>query len=609
MGLDLSAEMTARQASRAWTGEMIAPAHDAGEAGPSRCVATAFSISGAAQPVLHVSAQGFYRVFLNGTRVGDDLLTPGWTAYHDRIAYQSYDLSGLLQDGENRIEIWLGDGWYRSPVMSRDRNAPNVWGDRVGAIAEIEDSGAIVLKTDGSWRAGLTAVTRAGIYHGEDYDARLEDGACDEAVEVLPFDTAKLVPHEAPPVCTLAPFDPVESWQDNAGRTVYDFGQNVGGFVQITVSGAPGAEVFVEHSEVLGPNKEFDNRNYRKARGAYRYTLKGEGNETYAPMFTFMGYRYARVTVTGEAEIIEIRSVPITSIHEQAGGFTCAIPEVNRLVENTLWSQRANFIEVPTDCPQRDERMGWTGDAQVFAGTACWLGDVERFLKKYLRDVMFDQRENGAVPHFSPDPTYLTGTDADGEWAGSTGWGDVITIVPWQLYLHYGDEGVLRECFPAMVKWLDHLWSISDGPVIYPAGEWMVKGFTFGDWLQPIGDNRKPRPTIGDDCAATIYHFISTALTSKIAGILGKPEEAERLAARAEDIRAAFVHEFVAPSGRLAHNDQTSYALAILFDLLPPEHLEKAKFHFRRAIEDADYLIGTGFIGTPALLPALSKVA
>jgi alpha-L-rhamnosidase len=356
---------------------------------------------------------------------------------------------------------------------------------------------------------------------------------------------------------------------------------------------------------VLGPDRVFDNRNFRSARAEQHYILNGEGTETYAPLFTFFGFRYARVTLTGGAALVAIHQIPVTSVPTLAGGFLCGEPSVNRLVLNTIWSQRSNFIEIPTDCPQRDERLGWTGDAQVFAGTACWLADCERFLTKYLRDVRHDQRANGAVSHFSPDPTRLHPIDDRGDWAGSTGWGDAIVIIPWQLYLHYGDKAVLAENFPAMVKWLDYVWGISDGPIVRPPSVWGAHGFTFGDWIQPVGDNRKPRPTIADDCAATIYHFISTDLAATIAGLIGDPSEAA-LRQRAETIRAAFKNEFFSPSGRIAHNDQTSWSLAFMYGLVPPEYYEAGKAYFRRVVEDADGLIGTGFIGTPAILPALT---
>lgn len=581
-----------------FTAEMIAPGCDGGTGGPGTFVAKDFVLDSVpAGAVLHLTAQGLYRAFLNGVRVGADLLTPGWTCYDDRLAYQSYDVSSLLKPGANRLEIWLGDGWYRSRLMWASNPIPNTWGDRIGAMAELV-AGGTLLRTDASWRSGFTPVTGNGIYYGEDHDARiaLRDTA---GVEILPR-PPRLVPHETAPVVELAPHAPVDHWTE--GGEVYDFGQNCAAYARITVRGPAGATVRVEFSEVLGPDRAFDNRNFRSARAEQRYTLAG-GEATWAPMFTFFGFRYARVTLE-DAELVRIEQIPLTSVPEVAGGFTCGVPAVNRLVQNTIWSQRSNFIEIPTDCPQRDERLGWTGDAQVFAGTACWLADAQSFLTKFLRDVRHDQRPNGAVPHFSPDPTRLHPIDNRGDWAGSTGWGDAIVIIPWQLYLHYGDKAVLEENFPAMLKWLDYLWGISDGPIIRPPSLWGAHGFTFGDWLQPVGDNRKPRPTVADDCAATLYHYISTDLAAKIAGIIGR--DPAPLRARAAQIKAAFAREYFSPSGRIAHNDQTSWSLAFLHGLVPEEYYEQGKAYFRQVVEDADGLIGTGFIGTPALLPALT---
>ncbi|CAN7632619.1 glycoside hydrolase family 78 protein [Rhizobium rhizogenes] len=592
--------------SRNWAGEMIAPLSDQGQGTAASFIAKTFNLDGPAGPIeLFVSALGLYRCFINGRRVGDDLLTPGWTNYDDRIAYQRYDVSNFLKSGENRIEIWLADGWYRSPLMWKA--VPNCWGDRTAAIVDLIGPAGVVLSTDTSWRSGLLPIQQSGIYFGEVYDAREETLSETHGTEKLPFDKTLLVAHETAPVKELQPIAPIESWSDAEGRTIHDFGQNVGGYVRYTVRGTAGAEVQVEHSEVLGPDRYFDNRNYRTAPAHTIYTLRGGGDETYTPHFTFQGFRYARIAIKGEAEIVAITSVPISSVPILAGGFASGNALVNRLVQNTIWSQRANFIEVPTDCPQRDERLGWTGDAQVFAATACWLTDSQSFLRKYLRDVMADQRPDGAVSHFSPDPTRLHPEHFPG-FAGSTGWGDAIVVIPWVLYTHYADREVLSECLDAMVRWVDFVWSISDGPIVRPPSHWGDRGFTFGDWLQPIGDNRKPRPTIGDDCAATLYHFISSDLLAKIAAVVGDHRLEERMTARAKKIREAFAHEFITPSGRLAHNDQTSYALAFLYDLIPAEHQEAAKRHFRQVIVDADYKIGTGFIGTPALLPALTKL-
>ena len=592
-----------------WRAQMIAPRCDPGQGGRASFVSQQFHLRDMPSHSvrLSISAQGLYLAFINGHRVGRDLLTPGLTCYDDRIAFQTYDIAPLLSVGENRIEIWLADGWYRSQIMWQGSKIFNCWGERIAAIAQIEADGALLLATDESWKSGLLPVTQSGIYFGEDFDARLLPLEASDGVESLDFDVAKLVPHEAEPVVELAPLSPIESWQEENRATVYDFGQNCSGQIRFTAHGDAGALVRVEHSEILGPGKVFDNRNYRSARGELRYVLSGAGDETYQPLFTFMGYRYCRVTISGQAEIKDIQSIPVSSMPEQVSGFDCGDSRVNRLVLNTLWSLRSNFVEIPTDCPQRDERLGWTGDAQVFAGTACWLANAERFLHKYLRDVIHDQRPNGAIPHFSPDPTRLHPDKVEGEWSGSTGWGDVIVVMPWQLYLHYGDKEQLRAYLPAMKAWLDYLWSLSDGPIIHPSSAWGGHGFSFGDWLQPVGDNRKPRPTIGDDCAATLYHFISTDMAAKAALAVGEAELSKAWTARAETIRAAFAHEYFSASGRLAHNDQTSYALAFLYDLVPERYYEAAKGYFRRVIVDADYLIGTGFIGTPALLPALTR--
>ena len=591
-----------------WVAKMIAPLSDKGQGTKASFVSKTFNLSAVSgSETLDISALGLYRCYVNGARVGDDLLTPGWVCYDDRQPYQNYSVSDLLNEGENRIEIWLGDGWYRSQIMWGSAAIYNCWGDKIAAIAQISNDQEIILKTDDDWLSGDLPVLKTGIYFGEIFDARRQDLKESHGVTAIDFDLSLLVPQECSTVKKLDPLKPIEKFDDGQGRMIYDFGQNVGGFVNFTVRGESGANILIDHSEILGPKKDFDNRNLRSAKCQISYTLSGGGDETYEPYFTFQGYRYARITITGSAEIVEINSIPISSLPDRTSSFECSSPLVNRLVENTVWSQRANFIEVPTDCPQRDERLGWTGDAQVFASTACYLADSHDFLRKYLRDVIADQRPNGAISHVSPDPTRLH-PEGFPNFAGSTGWGDAIVIIPWTLYNHYADKDVLVECYDAMSKWLDYLWSISDGPVIYPPIDMSKKGFSFGDWLQPTGDSRLPLPTIGTDCAATIYHYISTNLVSKIAGIIGKSSDQKKYAERAAKISKAFENEFITPSGRLAYSDQTSYALAFVYDLIPAEHFDAAKKYFREAIGLAGGKIGTGFIGTPALLPALTKI-
>ncbi len=594
---------------RPWTAQMIRPLSDGGVGEQAPFLRTVFTLDGGFDDAtLRISALGLYRCFINGKRVGDDQLTPGWTSYWDRLSYQTYKIAKLLRTGENSIDIWLGDGWYRSRLLWPRNPLLNTWGDQVGAIAEIAVGDELVVVTEPTWKSGLSPIIKSGIYFGEVYDARQEGLPADNgSAAVANFDPAVLIPHEVNGVKELAALAPVSESKDAEGRTIYDFGQNCGGYVAISVEGQRGARVIVEHAEVLDKDGNFDRASIRSAEARAEYVLKGEGVEAYRPAFTFFGYRYARVAIVGDAAIRSIESIPISSAIARTASFKSANPLVNRLVENTVWSQRSNFIDVPTDCPQRDERLGWTGDAQVFAPAACYLHDSERFLRKWLRDVMADQRPGGEIPHVSPDPS-RNHEDAVPNFYGSTGWGDAICVVPWVLWTHYGDRSVLEETLPAMVRWVDFVWSISNGPVVKPPRSHAARGFTFGDWLQPKGPSEKPLPTIGDDAAATIYLFISSTITAKAARLVGDAAIAERMERRAAQVKAAFRREFITQSGRLVYDDQTSYALAIVHDLIPPELLAAASAYFKATIARADGRIGTGFIGTPALLPALVKI-
>ena len=593
--------------SGGWTAKMVRPLADQGvetRASFLRKTFTLSSLGGAG--TLRISALGLYRAFINGKRVGHDQLTPGWTVYTKRLSFQTYDVTDLLVAGENTIDIWLGDGWLRSQMGWRANHSLNTWGSEIAAIAELTVGDKLVLATDASWQSGLLPITKSGIYLGEHYDAREEKlTATDGSAEVQDFDDARLIPHETTPVQELEPFAVAKSSTDAEGRTVYDFAQNIGGYVSFVVRGERGAKVTVEHAEILDKDGNFYNVNYRTAEARIEYTLKGEGDESYTPTFTFFGFRYVRVTITGKAEIVSIKAIPITSAITPTGNFSSAHPLVNRLVQNTIWSQRGNFIEVPTDCPQRDERFGWTGDAQVFSPTACYLHESHAMLAKYLRDVMADQRDDGGIAHVSPDPFRHKNEAA---FYGSTGWGDAIVVIPWVLYTHYGDRAILEETFDAMLRWNAFVWSISNGPIVHPPQNWEGRGFTFGDWLQPQGDFAKPYSTIGDDAAATIYLYISSTLIAQVAEVIGKTDDAKRMRDRADEIKAAFQKEFITRTGRIGYNDQTSYALAFLWDLIPSEHIEAAKGYFKESVERANRRIGTGFIGTPALLPALIKI-
>jgi alpha-L-rhamnosidase len=596
---------------RAWAAKMVRPLADKGVGTPASFVSRTFTLDAVrGSETLDISALGLYIAFINGKRVGRDILTPGWTSYDVRLSYQTYSVAELLVAGENRIEIWLADGWLRSQLMWGKFPIHNTYGTEIAAFAELRagpgGSADLLLATDSSWESGELPVRKSGIYFGEIYDARITPVVSAGTAEIA-FDTARLVAHETTPVRELEALPVARKWTDAEGREVFDFAQNIGGYVAFEITGKAGARVIVEHAEVLDKDGNFYNVNYRTAEARLEYTLSGQGSEHYRPLFTFQGFRYARVTIEGDARLGGIVSVPISSVTEAKASFTSGNALVNRLFLNTLWSQRGNFIDVPTDCPQRDERLGWTGDAQVFAGTACYLGEVQGFFHKYMRDLMVDQREDGAVPHVVPDPTRLQPEFYPGFY-GSTGWGDAVHIIPWQLYLHYGDTAFLKEALPAMVKWVDFVWSISDGPIVSPPREWGARGFSFGDWLQPKGPSAKPLPTIGDDAAATIYLYIAASNVAEIARLSGDKATSARMLKIAADVKSAFAREFITASGRLAYDDQTSYALAFVHDLIPSDKYEAAKTYFKNTIDRAECRIGTGFIGTPALLPALVKI-
>ena len=607
--LDSSDPLVISSPSRPWTARMVRPLADLGVGQQASFLRQVIRLERLeVDAVLRISALGLYRCFINGRRVGDDQLTPGWTSYNDRLSYQTYAVGDLLQVGDNTVDIWLGDGWYRSTLMWAANPITSTWGDKIAAIAEISAGERVLLATDASWKSGLLPVLKSGIYFGEIYDARREGLPADQGCVLHEtFDPAVLIAHEINGVKELDSLAPLAESRDEEGRTVYDFGQNIGGYVAFSVEGERGARVVVEHAEIVDHEGHFSNSNYRSAQARIEYVLKGGTVENYRPMFTFQGFRYARVTITGKARIVSIASVPISSAIDRAGTLTTSSPLVNRLVENTFWSQRGNFIEVPTDCPQRDERLGWTGDAQVFAPTACYLHESRDFWVKWLRDVMADQRADGAIPHVSPDPT-RGHEDIMPGYYGSTGWGDAICIVPWVLWTHYGDRAILEETLPAMIRWVDFVWSISDGPIVQPPRAVGTRGFSFGDWLQPSGPTEKPFPTIGDDAAATIYLHIAAKTTARVAAVLGDQATEARMLERAARVKEAFANEFIAPSGRLVYDDQTSYALAIVHDLIPQDKLAPAIGYFKATIARAGGRIGTGFIGTPALLPALCKI-
>jgi alpha-L-rhamnosidase len=549
---------------------------------------------------LHITALGLYEARLNGRRVGDAVLAPGWTDYRQRIPYQTYDVAGLLRPGENVLGAMLGDGWYCGFFGFDAKRAGALYGPAPELLAQLviglDDGTEQRVVTDGTWRAAFGAIRHADLIMGEGHDLGLEPHGWDapgfddsgwSAVRCRDRDGTPLVADPGPPIRVTQELAPRAITADPDGRTIIDFGQNLAGWVRLTVSGPAGARVSVRHGEVLDPDGRLYTENLRTARQADEYLTSG-GEEVLAPRFTLHGFRYAEVTgYPGALGADSVTALVAGSDIAPSGAFTSSLPWLDRLFANIDWGQRGNFISVPTDCPQRDERLGWLGDAQIFARTACYNRDVAAFFAKWLDDVADAQHPSGAFPDIAP----LTTMD----WFGAPAWGDAGVIVPWTLHAMYGDTGSLRRHFGAMTSWMDFL---EQGNPDYLRRHEL--GNSYNDWLAPGADLTPP------ELLGTAYWAHDAALMAQVADAIGRPDDAAGYRALASKIRAAFADAFVAGDGRVASGTQTAYVLALHFGLLADDLREAAAGHLLDAIAAADGRLSTGFVGVGYLLPVLS---
>ena len=385
--------------------------------------------------------------------MGDQLFTPGWTSYNRRLQYQTYDVTSLLKAGDNVVGVLLGNGWYRGNLAWEDRR--NLYGDRLAFLGQIEitykDGRKETVGSDADWKAATGPLLMSEIYHGETYDARLEKAGWASAgfddrqwarVRIVDHRKDDLIAPAGPPVRRISELRPVKIFKTPEGETVADLGQNMVGWVRLKVQGPAGTTVTLRHAEVLDKQGNFYTENLRKAKATLRYTLRGGGPETFEPFFTFFGFRYVAVDgFPGEVTPEALTGIVVHSEMARASQFETSKPLVNQLQSNIVWGQKGNFLDVPTDCPQRDERLGWTGDAQAFSPTAAFNMDVAAFFTKWLGDVAADQFPSGSVPHVVPNvlPKF-DGLDP----GGAAGWADAATIIPWNMYLAYGDRRILE---------------------------------------------------------------------------------------------------------------------------------------------------------------------
>lgn len=573
------------------------------------------------QATAYITARGLYELHINGVKVGPDLFTPGWTSYDTRLQYQAYDLTELINKGDNALGAILGDGWYRGYLVWQGNK--NLYGDKLALLCQInvayEDGSEELIVSNDTWKASTGPILKSDIYNGETYDARLEMPAWDkpgfnddswESVVEKQYAYNNIVASEGVPVRITETLKPNKKIVTPKGELVFDMGQNMVGWVRFRLKGEKGQKITLNHAEVLDQDGNIYLDNIRDIKAEDTYIFKGNAIETYEPRFTFHGFRYVRIS--GDITNLTVDDIKGRVVHSemvQTGTFECSDPLINRLQQNIDWGLRGNFLDVPTDCPQRDERLGWTGDAQVFAPTACYNRDTAAFYTKWMKDFIPDQKEDGSVPWVVPNVIKDGAGTGWSDGFGATGWADAAVVIPWTVYQKYGDKRILEEQYASMKRWEEYMIRESGDRMIFDAG------FHFGDWLSfaeyySIYYNAPDYGYAGahtdKDLIATAYFYYTTGLMQKIAAILGKKEDEVRYKAIRPKIKAAFNKEFLTQNGRLTSNTQTAYVLALAFGILPDEHKEVSA---KRLVDDVNHFghLTTGFLGTPLLCQALTE--
>ena len=592
-----------------WKAKWIEPGYtEDSVARPSPLLRKEFAISKKIQSATaYITAHGLYEAGINSQRMGNAYLTPGWTSYNKRLQYQAYDVTGLLQKGANVLTVSLGSGWYRG-FLAWGGNK-NVYGKKLGLLLQINieytDGTKQTIVSDGSWKSAVGAIKSAEIYDGEIYDARdakegWEKPGYDDSkwtpVNEAEYANQNLIATRNELIVKHEVFKPVRILTTPKGEKVIDFGQNLVGWVVLKAKGHAGDSIIVSHAEILDKAGNFYTDNLRAAKARDIYILKGGEQEVFEPHFTFHGFQYIRIEgYPGDLKPEDFTAVALYSDMKKTGSFTSSNQLINQLQHNIQWGQRGNFLDVPTDCPQRDERLGWTGDAQVFSRTATFNMGVDNFFSKWLQDVAADQQPNGSVPFVVPN---VLGPGA----GGSTGWADVSTIIPWNLYLAYGDKQVLEQQYGSMKAWVDYMKSKSINDL------WNT-GFHFGDWLfyRPDDDNDGRSAVTDKYLIAQCFYANSTQLLIKAAAVLGKTDDVSAYSALLQKIKEAFTKEYMTPNGRLVSGTQTAYVLALNFDMLPESLRSQAAMRLADNVKDYGYHLTTGFLGTPYLCHVLSR--
>nr|WP_216853711.1 family 78 glycoside hydrolase catalytic domain [Phytoactinopolyspora halotolerans] len=594
-----------------WTAKFITPVGLGAVGAPAPVLCREVKLGkGVAKARLYITAHGIYEATVNGAQVGKDVLAPGWTSYDQRLRYNTHDVTSLLRAGNNTVEVLLGEGWYRggpSTLLKRQDErrdgAQTLYGARLALLAQLEvsyEDGSIeVVGTDETWTARESAVVANDLYDGQRVDWTRGEFAAG-GVETIDADLARLVAPEGPPVRVIEVVPAVKVFESASGSTLVDFGQNLVGWVRLRTRGSnPGDEIVIRHAEVL-EDGELCVRPLHKAKATDSYVLAGPREVVLEPSLTFHGFRYAEITGAPQVERADVDAVVVGTDLRRTGWFSCSDPDLEQLHENVVWSTRGNFLHVPTDCPQRAERLGWTGDIQIFAPTSCFLFDTAGFLSSWLADLAVDQQDDGSVPFVIPDIYRLGALPVEPPVAA--GWGDAATVVPWVLYQRYGDLDILARQFNSMRSWVDKVASLTRNGV-------RVGGFQWGDWVDPTAPPDDPWDAKADaDVVATAYLARSAQIVAETAVLLNCDDAATRYAELAERTREAFAREYVTGSGLVISDAETVYALALQWALLPtPEQREHAAHRLADLVRINGFRISTGFLGTPLMTDALTS--
>ncbi len=607
-----------------WIGDATPPPASGFDPLPAPLLRKAFEL-GAEKPAIcrataYVTALGLYAVWINGQSVGDQVLAPEWTDYHQRIQYQTYDVTGLLQPGANAIGVALADGWYAGKVGLAGvvPNGPPraIYGRQPRLLLRLEleraDGSIESIVSDESWQSTLEGPIRtADLLDGVTVDARREVQnwsspelkSCDwPAAKIFDAPKARLVAQPNEPIRVTRELTPIAVTEPQPDVFVFDLGQNMVGWCRLKTRGPAGTTVTLRHAEVLNPDGTLYTANLRGAAQTDRYTLRGEGSEVYEPLFTYHGFRYVEVTGLSEKPALEtLVGRVLHSAASEVGRFECSEPLLNKLWQNILWTQRANMHSTPTDCPQRDERCGWMGDILAFAPTACFNMDMSAFFTKWIPDTRDAQATDGRFADFSPQPY-----DPNARFSGVPAWGDAGVFVPWVAYVYYGDQRMLAEQFGAAVRWVEYIRS-NNPDLLWKNG----RGNDYGDWLNADTLKLEGWPTQGaempKEAFATAFFARSTQLVAEMARVLGRKAESDKYAKLAEDIRAAFNRAYVHPDGRMEGDTQAGYAIALHFGLLPEAVQAAAARRMVDRFQKYHGQISTGFHSTVPLMLELSQ--